>query len=116
MGLSRSRGWSIDCVTVAAWSLRSDVAVAEADINTGLSAEKVAGLVPNPTLGFDESSFLTNYLEDPTMWVVSAALSFTLETGNKREIRVDQARADTETRRWHLAELLWLGRSDLRRR
>jgi outer membrane protein TolC len=115
MGLSSSAGWTLDSLTVAAWSLRSDVAVAEADINTGLAAERVAGLVPNPTLTLDESSFLTNNLQDPTMWVISAALSFVLETGNKREIRIDQARADTETRRWHLAELLWQGRSDLRK-
>jgi len=115
MGLSAAGGWNLDALTVAAWSLRSDVAVAEADINTGLSAEKVAGLVPNPTLSLDESSFLTNNLQDPAIWVISAALSFTLETANKREIRVDQARADTETRRWHLAELLWQGRSELRK-
>ena len=115
MGLSSTGGWSLDALTVAAWSLRSDVAVAEADIETALSAERVAGLVPNPTLTLDESSFLTNNLQDPTVWVISAALSFVLETGNKREIRVDQARADTETRRWHLAEVLWQGRSDLRK-
>ena len=115
MGLSSTGGWTLDSLTVAAWSLRSDVAVAEADINTGLAAERVAGLIPNPTLTLDESSFLTNNLQDPTIWVISAALSFVLETGNKREIRVDQARADTETRRWHLTELLWQGRSDLRK-
>ena len=38
--------------TIAAWSLRSDIAVAAADINTALSAERVAGLLPNPTLNF----------------------------------------------------------------
>ena len=52
---------------------------------------------------------------DPTTWVVAAALNFVLERGDKREIRVDQARADTETRRWHLTELLWQARAELRR-
>lgn len=49
------------------------------------------------------------------MWVVAAALTFTLETGSKREIRVAQAQADTQTRRWHLAETYWLARAELRR-
>jgi outer membrane protein TolC len=114
-GLSSDSGWNIDALTVAAWTVRSDIAVAAADINTGLSAERVAGLVPNPSLSLDESSFLTNYLQDPTIWVVAAALNFTIETADKREIRVSQARADTETRRWHFAELLWQARSDLRK-
>jgi outer membrane protein TolC len=54
-------------------------------------------------------------LQDPTPWVVATALSFTVETAGKRQIRVAQARADTETRRWHLAEMLWQARSELRR-
>jgi outer membrane protein TolC len=115
LGVVADRGWSIDALTVAAWSLRSDIAVAAADVQTGLSAERVAGLVPNPTLGIDESSFLTNNLGDPTTWVLAAALNFVIETGDKREIRIDQARADTETRRWHLTELLWQARAELRR-
>jgi cobalt-zinc-cadmium efflux system outer membrane protein len=115
VGGSTAAGWNIDALTVAAWTLRSDVAVAAADINTGLSAERVAGLRPNPTLNFDQSSFVTNYLQDPTVWVFSTALNFTIETGDKREIRVAQARADTETRRWRLAELLWQTRAELRR-
>ena len=115
MGLSSAPGWNLDSLTIAAWSLRSDIAVAAADINTALAAERVAGLLPNPTLNFDESSFLTNNLGDPTVWVVATALNFTIETAGKREIRVDQARADTETRRWHLAELFWQARAELRR-
>jgi cobalt-zinc-cadmium efflux system outer membrane protein len=115
MGLSPNAAWTLDSLTIAAWSLRSDIAVAAADINTALSAERVAGLLPNPTLNFDQSSFLTNNLGDPTVWVVATALNFTIETAGKREIRVDQARADTETRRWRLAELFWQARAEIRR-
>jgi cobalt-zinc-cadmium efflux system outer membrane protein len=115
LGVSADQGWSIDALTVAAWSLRSDIAVAAADVQTGLSAERVAGLVPNPTLNIDESSFLTNNLGDPTTWVLAAAINFVIETGDKREIRIDQARADTETRRWRLTELFWQARAEVRR-
>ena len=115
MGMPQQAAWSLDALTAAAWSLRSDIAVARADIQTGLSAERVAGEIPNPTVSFDESSFLTNNLGDPTTWVVAAAINFVLERGDKRQIRVDQARADTETRRWRLTELLWQARAELRR-
>jgi outer membrane protein TolC len=115
MGVSAKAGWDLDALTIAAWSLRSDIAVAAADVNTALSAERVAGLMPNPAVSLDESSFLTNNLQDPTVWVISAAISFTIETADKREIRVAQARADTETRRWRLAELFWQARAELRR-
>src|SRR6185295_16541069 len=84
-------------------------------IDTALSAERVAGLVPNPSLSLDGSGFITNFLQDPSPWVLATALSFTIETAGKREIRVAQARADTETRRWRLAELFWQARAEIRR-
>src|ERR1044072_5341004 len=50
MGLSTDRGWTLDALTVAAWSLRSDIGVATADVLAGSAAERVAGLMPNPSL------------------------------------------------------------------
>ena len=115
MGIRPGAPWTLDSLTVAAWSLRSDISVAAADIAEGTAAEAVAGLRPNPTLSFDPSFFLTNLLDDPSPWVFATALSYTIERGDKRNIRVAQARADTETRRWRLAELLWQARTELRR-
>jgi outer membrane protein TolC len=115
MGVSPAEGWTLDALTVAAWSLRSDIAVAAADVTAGIAAERVAGLMPNPTLSLDPSFFATNFLDDPSPWVIATALSFPIETAGKREIRVAQAQADTETRRWRLAETLWQARSELRR-
>jgi outer membrane protein, heavy metal efflux system len=115
MGLSPTSGWTLDALTVAAWSLRSDIAVAIADVSAGTSAERVAALMPNPTLSLDPSYFVTNFLQDPSPWVIATALAFPIETAGKREIRVAQAQADTETRRWRLAETLWLARTELRR-
>jgi outer membrane protein TolC len=115
MGLSTERGWTLDALTVAAWSLRSDIGVATADVLAGTASERVAGLMPNPTLSLDPSAALTNIVDDPSPWVVATALSFTIETAGKREIRIAQAQADTETRRWHLAETLWQARAELRR-
>ena len=115
MGLSPSDGWTLDALTVAAWNLRSDIAVAVADVSAGTSAERVAALMPNPTLSLDPSYFVTNFLQDPSPWVIATALAFPIETAGKREIRIAQAQADTETRRWRLAETLWLARAELRR-
>ncbi len=114
-GLSADSGWTLDMLTVAAWSLRSDIAAAAADVTSGTSAERVAALMPNPTLNLDPSYFVTNFLQDPSPWVIATALSFPIETGGKRDIRVAQAKADTETRRWRLAETLWTARAELRR-
>jgi len=115
VGLVPGGSWTLDALTVAAWSLRSDIAVAAADVTAGLSAERVANLMPNPTLNLDPSRFVTNNLGDPDIWAVAAGLSFTIETAGKRQIRVAQAQADTETRRWRLAELFWQARTELRR-
>jgi outer membrane protein, heavy metal efflux system len=115
MGLSTERGWTLDALTVAAWSLRSDIAVATADVRAATATERVADLMPNPMFSLDPSIALTNVVDDPSPWVVGTALSFTIETGGKRQIRLAQARADTETRRWHLAETLWQARAELRR-
>src|SRR4029453_248465 len=46
---------------------------------------------------------------------IATALAFPIETAGKREIRVAQAQADTETRRWRLAEMLWLAGTEWRR-
>src|SRR5262245_20440128 len=115
MGVSQATGWTLDALTVAAWNLRADIAVAVADVTVGTAAERVAGLLPNPTLTLDPAFFATNFLDDPSPWVLATALSFPIETAGKRQIRVAQAQADTEARRWRLAETLWQARSELRR-
>ena len=106
---------SIDALTVAAWSLRPDIAVAAADVATGNAAERVAVELPNPTLSIDPGYLYDNVNHNVSPWTIAAAVGFTIETAGKREIRVAQARADTEARRWQFAETLWRAREDVRK-
>ena len=111
---TEGRGWTLDDLVIAAWTLRSDVALARADVAAATAAERTAGELPNPTLSIDPSYLVDNVTNNLSPWTVAAALGFTIETGGKRGIRSAQALADTEARRWQLAETLWKVRAEIR--
>jgi outer membrane protein TolC len=111
----QTAGWTLDALTVAAWNLRPDVAVANDDIVASMAGERVAGERPNPTVGITPGAAITNNNGDISPWTLATSIDFTIETADKREIRSDQARAQTETLRWQLAETLWGVRSQVRK-
>lgn len=111
----QTSGWSIDALTVAAWTLRPDIAVANADIAASLAGERVANEKPNPTVTVGPGRAITNNNGDISPWVMATSIDFVVETAGKREIRTDQARAQTETLQWQLAESLWAVRSEVRK-
>ena len=113
-GLKES-AWTLDRLTVAAWALRTDIASAKAEVAAALAAERTAGEIPNPTLSLDPQYLTKNANGNLTPWTLAASLGFTIETGGKRGIRGDQARADITVRRWQLAETFWKVRQDLRK-
>jgi outer membrane protein TolC len=108
-------GWTIDALTIAAWTMRPDVVVANADIAASLAGERVAGERPNPTVTLGPGAAVTNNNGDVSPWTVATSIDFTIETAGKREIRTDQARAQTETLQWQLAETLWAIRTQVRK-
>ncbi len=114
-GLSASSGWSLDSLTVAAWSLRPEIAMAAADVALSAAAERTASELPNPTLSLDPAYLYDNVSNSLSPWTLAASLGFTIETGGKRGLRAAQSRAETNARRWQLAEASWQVRQDIRR-
>jgi cobalt-zinc-cadmium efflux system outer membrane protein len=111
----QAQAWTLDALTVAAWSLRPDMAAAADDIAASLAAERVAGQAPNPNVSLGPSYVFADESGNPSPWTLAAALDFTIETGGKREIRKSQAQAETDVRRWTAAETMWRVRADARR-
>ncbi|HEU4618917.1 MAG TPA: TolC family protein, partial [Gammaproteobacteria bacterium] len=105
--------WSLDELTVAAWTLRPDVAVAEAQVGAARARANVEGLRPNPSVD-GSLEHVTNETQGVSPWVVGAALGLTIETGGKREIRRRRALAQLESLEWQLAETMWSARAALR--
>lgn len=107
--------WTLDRLTVAAWALRPEIAVARADAAQARAAAQVAGQLPNPSLSFDPAYLTDNASGSLSPWTVAASLGFTLETGGKRGIRESQARAEMASREWQVAEAFWKVRQDVRK-
>ena len=114
-GLSAASGWTLDGLTVAAWALRPEIAVAAADVAAAMAAERTAAELPNPSLSLDPAYLHDNAGGALSPWTLAASLGFTIETGGKREIRRAQSRAESDLRRWQLAEATWQVRQDIRK-
>jgi len=104
--------WSLDQLTLAAWTLRSDVARSRSELQAAWAVAGVASQRPNPTLSSTNERVVNHTRADP--WVIGAALALTFETGGKRGIRRQRALAQQDAREWQLGETLWLARSEVR--
>jgi cobalt-zinc-cadmium efflux system outer membrane protein len=107
--------WNLDALTVAAWTLRPDIAVAAADVAAGNAAQRVAGQLPNPSLALGPGYTIRNANSNVSPWTMATSVGFTIETAGKRRIRSAQARAATQTLRWQFAETLWRARQEVRK-
>jgi outer membrane protein TolC len=111
-GGSADDTWSLDELTLAAWTLRTDLAVARAEVAARRAAGVVAGERPNPRVSTTTEKVTDSGAAEP--WVVGAALAFDLELGNKREIRAQRAAAEAAGLEWAFGEELWRARSEVR--
>ncbi len=114
MDAATQEAWSLDALTLAAWTLRSDVALARADVAAGRAVERIARQRPNPTLSLGPGNLFDNANNNTSPWTMSTAVSFTVETGGKRRIRSAQARLAMKSLHWQLAESMWQARSEVR--
>jgi outer membrane protein TolC len=115
MGMAASNGWSLDALTVAAWSLRSDIRVAEADIETGLKRGTRGRPDPEPDVGNRSELVPDEQSGRPDRLGLSAALNFVIETGRQARNPDRSSPCRYRARRWHLSELFWQARAELRR-
>ncbi|HEX5048064.1 MAG TPA: TolC family protein [Gammaproteobacteria bacterium] len=112
-GLPVAEGaWSLDQLTLAAWTLRTDLAVARAEVAAARAGETVEGQRSNPSVTGNVEKVLDDGEEHP--WVIGAALSLKLEPGGKREIRGERAAAQTAALEWGFGETLWTARAEVR--
>ncbi len=112
LAVAAEDSWSLDQLTLAAWTLRTDLAVARSEVEAARAATAVDGQKRNPTVSSTNEKVVDEDAADP--WVVGAALAFTLETGNKREIRRDRALARERVLEWQFGEALWAARAEVR--
>jgi len=104
--------WSMDQLTVAAWTLRTDVAVAYADLEAAQASTRLAGRRPNPSVATTFER-VTNAASDEKPWVAGASVGLVIETAGKRDIRVQRSLAQEDALRWQFAQTLWDARAEL---
>jgi outer membrane protein, heavy metal efflux system len=104
--------WSLDQLTLAAWMLRTDLAVARAEVAAARAGEAIEDLRPNPSVSTTTEKVVDDGADHP--WVIGAALALTLEPGGKRAIRRERAAAQSEALEWGFGETLWIARAEVR--
>jgi cobalt-zinc-cadmium efflux system outer membrane protein len=105
--------WSLDQLTVAAWALRPEIAVAKARLEAARATTRVEAQRPNPTAAGTVEG-VTNKTPGVSPWVIGAGLNLTFETAGKRDIRRQRALVQERTLQWQLGEALWAARSAVR--
>ena len=108
---STARVWSLDQLTLAAWTLRTDVAVARAEVGAARAKTGVDAQRPNPTVQTTNEKVISG---GPDPWVLGAALAMTFELGGKRDIRREAALAGERAAEWAFGEALWTARAEVR--
>lgn len=108
-----SSAWSLDQLTLAAWTLRTDVAVSRAAVEAARAATIASSQRPNPSVTMANEKVTNAGASHP--WVVAPALALTLETGHKRQIRRDRALAAENALEWQFGETLWSARAEVRK-
>lgn len=104
--------WSPDRLALAATFFHGSIAVAKAAEDEIAAGVETAGQKPNPILTYSSGYNSTSSGISP--WLVIPALNMTLETADKRGIRVSQARAQTEAARLRVAAIAWTIRQAVR--
>lgn len=108
-----NEAWSLDQLTVAAWTLRPDIAVARSEIEAARANIRVQGKRPNPTVSLGPERVISG-AGGVSPWVLANAINFPIETAGKRGIRRQRAVASEQVAAWHLGEVLWMARSEVR--
>ena len=103
--------WSLDQLTLAAWTLRTDVAVARAEVGAARAKTGVESQRPNPKVQTTTEKVISG---GPRPWVLGAALAMMFELGGKRDIRRETALAGERAAEWAFGEALWSARAEVR--
>lgn len=116
----QSHGYAADQLPVKHWGLAEftysalyfhpDLDVARATWRASVAAEKTAGQRPNPGISVDtERHSETSAGISP--WLFGLAIDIPLETGGKRQARIDRATSLSQAARIEIAQTAWQVRS-----
>lgn len=102
--------WGLNELTYSALYFHSDLDVVRAQWRASQAAEITAGQRPNPGISGDiENHSDTDNGISP--WTFGLAIDISLETGGKRQARIDQAASLSEVARIEIAQTAWKVRS-----
>lgn len=111
-GLADVPAWDLAVLTQAAIKLHPDMQTAKARLLAARAAETSAGQKANPTISAGGEHH--GKADGVSPWTFSLALGIPIETNGKREARMEQAAAFSESARLDIAKTAWQVRSRLR--
>ncbi|MDP2248536.1 MAG: TolC family protein, partial [Nitrosomonadales bacterium] len=102
--------WGLNELTYSALYFHSDLDVARAMWRSTQAGESIAGLRPNPGIsgGIERHSDTENGISP---WTFLLAIDIPIETGGKRQARMDSASSLSEASRIEVAQAAWKVRS-----
>lgn len=107
------KAWGLPELTLGAFHYHPQLAVARAQWQAAQAAEVTAGQKPNPGISANaEHHSKTDGGISP--WTLGFAIEFPLETGGKREARMERAASLAEAARIDIGQTAWQIRSRLR--
>lgn len=95
--------WTLDQLTVAAWTLRPEVAQVRAEIEVAVREGQRAQVRPNPTLSANTEHFLGGV----SPWTIALQLDWLLGEHGQRKIATQIALQQQQAVQVRLAEALW---------
>jgi cobalt-zinc-cadmium efflux system outer membrane protein len=115
-GLAESpRTWDLNKLTLAALYFHPDLAMARAQQHATEAGVQVSRQRPNPSLGFTPA-YNTDAIAGMSPWILGSILNVPIETAGRRGYREAHASDQLDEARFHLAEVAWQVRSQVRSR
>jgi outer membrane protein, heavy metal efflux system len=110
------RLWDFETLALAALYYHPDLEVARAEWDVARAGIQTAGARPNPTLSVTPGYNFNHINAQPGLspWVPIASLDVPIETAGKRNDRIRQANAVSESARLNIAATAWRVRSAVR--
>jgi outer membrane protein TolC len=90
-------------LTTLAWADHPDLDLAKAELSAAKAGIHTAKAIPNPSFGFSA----TKAEGVPQPWTLTYGLTFPIELGGKRRLRVKQARLQVEAAQLAVADTAW---------
>ncbi|MHB1618401.1 MAG: TolC family protein [Sulfuricella sp.] len=112
---SPSPSWDFDKLTLAALYYQPDLGVARAQQSVAEAGVQVSRQRPNPSLNFTPA-YNADAVAGMSPWILGWVLNFPIETAGRRGYRETQAAYQRDAARFHLAEVAWQVRSQVRSR